>query len=181
MAGEDGVRIANIVSTAKLSPLRDLSAAVHLLTPLAKEVSYVKTKFPGLILKHKNGVTLLIFSTGKVIITGTTDIEKVKEAIKSVVIALRGLFTEQPRSVKISIQNIVATASLPYKVNLEEMPEGVYDPDTFPGLILKVGIEWPTVLIFSSGRIVIVGAKSVEKIKQTYELVLQKTSKYAVS
>jgi transcription initiation factor TFIID TATA-box-binding protein len=44
----------------------------------------------------------------------------------------------------------------------------IYEPEQFPGLIYKSSIG-PTCLVFSSGKIIIVGSKSEEQIEETIQ------------
>ncbi len=56
------------------------------------------------------------------------------------------------------IQNIVATASLGKPVPLVKLaktqPNTEYNPETFPGLVLRVKEPKSAVLVFSSGNLV---------------------------
>lgn len=65
------------------------------------------------------------------------------------------------------IQNIVASCDVGYSIKLEalkETQEGLsrshYEPELFPGLIYKMEEPKVVLLIFTSGKIVLAGAKS---------------------
>ncbi len=64
----------------------------------------------------------------------------------------------------ITIENVVATAELHQNVDLESImrsfPTAKYDPNTFPGLIYHTRKPDVAILIFSSGKMVVAGAKS---------------------
>lgn len=71
------------------------------------------------------------------------------------------------------IQNIVASAAVGFTIKLQELAEAFgpytqYEPDLFPGLILRSINPKLVFLIFRSGKIVITGGKSIEDIESTY-------------
>ena len=45
--------------------------------------------------------------------------------------------------------------------------DGIYEPEQFPGMIIKQKGPKATYLVFSSGKIVIAGCKSLEELNQT--------------
>jgi len=64
----------------------------------------------------------------------------------------------------VSIENVVATATVNHDINLqkikEKFPEIDYNPKTFPGAIFKISSPKTTTLIFRTGNLVCTGAKS---------------------
>ena len=64
----------------------------------------------------------------------------------------------------IKIQNIVASATLNQKVDLNAVaksyPTAEYRPDRFPGLVFRLKRPKTATLIFSSGKMICTGAKS---------------------
>jgi len=77
----------------------------------------------------------------------------------------------------LKIQNIVATTSLNKDVPLTKlaktMPNTEYNPETFPGLILRVKNPKSAVLVFTSGNLVCTGTKSIAQVKQVIEQVIK--------
>lgn len=81
--------------------------------------------------------------------------------------------------VDIKIENIVSSASIGKDVDLEnirEALEGVtFNKEQFPGLVFKLKDPKTAALIFSSGKLVCTGAKSVDDsklaIKKTVDLM----------
>ena len=49
-----------------------------------------------------------------------------------------------------------------------------YEPEQFPGLVYRVKEPKAVILIFSSGRIVCVGARSTEDVSKAVEKVSEK-------
>jgi len=79
--------------------------------------------------------------------------------------------------VEIKIQNIVASGTLADSLDLSALSlamddDGVtYKPDRFPGLVYKMRKPKVAVLLFSSGKVVCTGAKSVEQVKEAVRRV----------
>ena len=67
----------------------------------------------------------------------------------------------------INIQNVVASANLHQNIDLESIartfPTVQYKPDQFPGLIYRLKKPNVAVLIFSTGKLIIAGAKSEKR------------------
>jgi len=71
--------------------------------------------------------------------------------------------------------NMVVSVDLNVNIPLEklavELPEAEYDPEQFPGLILRFGENKPTTLIFNSGKIIVTGGKSLKEVKEIVEKI----------
>jgi transcription initiation factor TFIID TATA-box-binding protein len=69
---------------------------------------------------------------------------------------------------EIQIQNIVASASLGGKVDLERsafsLGRTMYEPEQFPGLIYRMDDPKVVILLFASGKLVCTGAKKEEEV-----------------
>jgi len=96
---------------------------------------------------------------------------------------------KKPKKKDITIQNMVASGDLFVRhISLEkivkEIENTMWEPEQFPGLCLKLQEPKVSILIFSSGRIVVAGAKSrkmielaVKKLKKILRKVGIKTTK----
>ena len=64
----------------------------------------------------------------------------------------------------VSIENVVASASVDQKIDLNDVtkkfPDTEYHPDQFPGLVFRLKIPRTATLIFRTGKMVCTGAKS---------------------
>jgi len=82
------------------------------------------------------------------------------------------------------IQNIVATTSLGKDVPLTKLaktiPNTEYNPEQFPGLVLRVKEPKSAVLVFSSGNLVCTGTKSIAQVKEVIEQVIKTLRKINV-
>jgi len=84
----------------------------------------------------------------------------------------------------LSVQNIVATASLGKPVSLTKLARTQtnteYNPEQFPGLVLRVKKPKSAVLVFSSGNLVCTGTKSIAQVKEVIRQVIKQLAKINV-
>lgn len=89
------------------------------------------------------------------------------------------------KDTKLIVQNIVATTSLEKDVSLTTLartqPNTEYNPDTFPGLVLRIKKPKSAVLVFSSGNLVCTGTKSVAQVKDVIQQVIKQLKKIGVN
>ena len=157
--------IQNVVATADLGTNIDLIAIVKVF----RNVEYKPKRFPGLVFRLKRPkTTTLIFRTGKMVCTGAKSAKLAKRAVKNVVKRLREvgfIIRDMPNA---EIQNIVATADISSKVDLEGavdiLDNTMYEPEMFPGLIYRMVDPKVVILLFTSGKLVITGAKTEEQV-----------------
>jgi transcription initiation factor TFIID TATA-box-binding protein len=159
------ITIQNIVATATLNQRVDLNA-------VAKSypgVEYRPGLFPGLVFRLKRPKTAtLIFSAGKMVCTGAKSEKESRRAIVKVVKELKkgGIIIINKPDLK--VVNIVASASLGGKVDLEKavtmLRKAMYEPEQFPGLIYRMDEPKVVLLIFASGSLVCTGAKKEQDV-----------------
>ena len=81
----------------------------------------------------------------------------------------------------VSIENVVASASVDQRLDLNEItkkfPDTEYHPEQFPGLVFRIKVPKTATLIFSSGKMVCTGAKSTEQSINAVRSVVQKLRK----
>ncbi len=70
---------------------------------------------------------------------------------------------------KIRIENVVASISVDAEIDLDKLaaslPGAEYEPEQFPGLVLRLEDPKSAILVFSSGKMVCTGAKAPKFIK----------------
>ena len=85
---------------------------------------------------------------------------------------------------EITLQNIVATTSLEADIPLvklaETLPNTEYNPEQFPGLVMRIKEPKTSALIFSSGKVVCTGAKSMKKVKEAIQAIIKNVEKIKV-
>ncbi|MEM2850031.1 MAG: TATA box-binding protein, partial [Candidatus Bathyarchaeia archaeon] len=79
---------------------------------------------------------------------------------------------------EIKIQNIVASANMGGKIDLEKavftLGRTMYEPEQFPGLIYRMDDPKVVILLFASGKLVCTGAKKEEEVKQAVHKLQKK-------
>jgi len=84
----------------------------------------------------------------------------------------------------LKIQNIVATTSLQKDVPLTKLAKTLsnteYNPEQFPGLVLRIKKPKSAVLVFSSGNLVCTGTKSIAQVKEVIREVIKQLRKINV-
>ena len=155
-----------------------VSASIHRPLPLVKLATqlegaeYNPEQFPGLILKiEEPKASSLLFSSGKVICTGTKSIKEAKKAIDAIIEKVEALGLKVSEKPDIEVTNIVASGSVGGRLNLNSIiftfENTEYEPEQFPGLVYKMPNTHVTFLLFGTGRVVITGAKSQKEIMES--------------
>ncbi|MEM2160465.1 MAG: TATA-box-binding protein [Candidatus Nitrosotenuis sp.] len=81
----------------------------------------------------------------------------------------------------VSVENVVASASVDQKIDLNEVtkkfPDTEYHPDQFPGLVFRLKTPRTATLIFRTGKMVCTGAKSEEMAIKAVQTVVERLRK----
>jgi len=84
----------------------------------------------------------------------------------------------------IQVQNVVASATLNQKFNLNAIVKGnplvEYRPETFPGLVYRLKKPKTAILIFRTGKMVCTGAKSEKEAKRAVNKVVIELKKSGI-
>ncbi len=102
--------------------------------------------------------------------TGAKSERMAVRAVHKVVRELKNKEIIKEGKPKIVIQNIVASANLHGKIDLETaadiMDNVMYEPEQFPGLIYRMQTPKVVMLLFASGKLVCTGAKHEDMVKE---------------
>jgi len=168
--------ITNMVASASLGLELDLFQ----LASKIKEIEYEPEQFPGAILKFQEPkASLLLFKNGKIVCVGCKKrslVEKTIEKTRKMLLphAKKIITNKKPR---IEITNIVASADLNMELDLYKIAYKVsnveYEPEQFPGAILKFKEPKVSLLLFKNGKVICAGAKNEDEIRS----VLRKAKK----
>ena len=169
------VNIENVVASATLKQTIDLNAVVENFP----SVEYRPEQFPGLVFRLKKPKTAtLIFNSGKMVCTGAKSEGQAKKAVNRVVQELKNNGMVIVGKPSIQIQNIVASASLGGKIDLERaaysLGRTMYEPEQFPGLIYRMDDPKVVILLFASGKLVCTGAKKEEEVYRAVNMLHEK-------
>ncbi|MEM0000262.1 MAG: TATA-box-binding protein [Desulfurococcaceae archaeon] len=172
-------RIENIVATVILE--HDID--IDLLEAELPNHVYKPEQFPGVIFRlDKPRATALVFRSGKMVVTGTKSIAQLIEAVKRIIKTIDKILKKHSSGVygkpRVQVQNIVAGGDLHSYVNLEKaayyLEDCMYEPEQFPGLIHRMRDPRVVLLIFSSGKMVITGAKEESEVEKAVRQIAEK-------
>jgi len=160
-------KIVNLVASSSLGTGLDL----YNLATAIPEVEYEPEQFPGAILKmDEPRVSLLLFKNGNIIISGASSEKDIKTAIKKaskIISEVQKNVTIKDR-VSYKIVNLVATSNLNKQIDLFNAAVTLdnieYEPEQFPGAIVRIFNPKLTMLLFKNGKLICAGAKSEEDI-----------------
>jgi len=177
------IRIQNVVATASFNQPLDIDAIARAFP----HVEYRPKVFPGLPFRLKKPKTCtLLFNSGRMVCTGAKSEREARKAIMKVARELRAAGIIIIGKPEIEIQNIVASGSLDASIDLEGLCERarvgslMYEPEQFPALIYRMESPKVVFLIFSTGRIVCVGAKREEAVYEAMENLRQRLEEMEV-
>jgi transcription initiation factor TFIID TATA-box-binding protein len=169
-ANEVVPNVQNVVSTVSLGIQLDLKR----IALKAKNAEYNPRRFAAVIMRIRDPkTTALIFSSGKMVITGAKSEESSKVACKKYARIIQRLGYGHAKFLDFRIQNIVASCDIRFPVRLESLAHAhnqfcSYEPELFPGLIYRMITPKVVLLIFVSGKLVLTGAKERKDIYQAF-------------
>jgi transcription initiation factor TFIID TATA-box-binding protein len=176
-------KIENVVATvvAVIPSKMDL----NIIARKYADVEYNPKKFPGLVMRVKKPkATILIFSTGKMVVTGMRKAIEAEPVVDHVIKRIKKCKIDISDPV-ITIQNIVASGDLNCLIDLNMaavvMEYSMYEPEVFPGLIYRMQEPKSVFLIFSTGRIVCTGAKNREIVAEAVKKLSKLVREYDVA
>jgi len=86
--------------------------------------------------------------------------------------------------VEIKVQNIVASTTFADKLDLDviaqSLEEAEYEPEQFPGLVYRLDNPKTATLLFRSGKANCTGAKNVEDVRKTVNIIADKLEKIGI-
>ena len=182
---EEGLdyKIENVVATVVVEITEKID--LNQIARKHADVEYNPERFPGLVMRiEKPRATILIFSTGKMVVTGLRKAREAPRVVEKVVKNIRkaGIKVSNP---EITIQNIVASGDLHTNIDLNMaaivMEFAMYEPEVFPGLIYRMPDPKTVFLIFSTGRIVCTGAKKKEIVRDAVRKLNQQVRELGVA
>ncbi|MFH1649416.1 MAG: TATA-box-binding protein [Candidatus Woesearchaeota archaeon] len=88
------------------------------------------------------------------------------------------------REVQVEVVNMVVSTSLEHDIPLEKMAATLsnteYNPEQFPGLVIRIREPKTSALIFSSGKVVCTGARSMEKVEESIQKIIESLKKIGI-
>ena len=85
---------------------------------------------------------------------------------------------------EIKVVNIVVSTSLEHAIPLEKMAATLsnteYNPEQFPGLVIRSKEPKTSALIFSSGKVVCTGGRTMAEVKESIQQIIKSLEKIKV-
>ncbi|MBW6451349.1 MAG: TATA-box-binding protein [DPANN group archaeon] len=178
---DEEIKIHNVVASCTTNtkiPLSQLSLELE-------GTEYEPEQFPGLVYRIKEPKSAaLVFNSGKIVCTGTKSSEQATSAINILLEDIRSIGIEIPHDSDITVHNMVASTKVAEELNLNKIAftlEGTeYEPEQFPGLVLRFLDPKVVFLLFRSGKVICTGGKSSEMVHEAIgklKIVLEKLNK----
>ena len=195
--------IQNILSTVQLDSIskeQKQNINIKSIDLKLKNINKKKKKFTGLIMRIKEPKTTgLIFPNGKIVCLGAKTEEDSKKACRRFAKMIKNLNypISDIKEMNFKIRNILSSSKVNFKIPLMKLYihmkkykcRVTYEPECFPGLIYRLDAKEKikdnnekklniAFLIFSSGKMVITGAKSSNQIYDSFDEVFQLLSQF---
>ncbi len=91
---------------------------------------------------------------------------------------------QDPKPQGIQVVNIVVSTSLGHDIPLEKMAATLsnteYNPEQFPGLVIRIKDPKTSALIFSSGNVVSTGARSIPQVEESLKKIIESLDKIGI-
>jgi len=138
-------------------------------------VKYDPSSLNAVVIRYENPkATVMLYSSGKYSLAGAQSVDDAKSASKIFMSDIEQVIQSQLSNKVFEVRYLVATADLGSRINLNEVmvqigiEETEYEPEQFPALFYRPRDTQWLYSIFASGKIVINGCQSVEKLNQAY-------------
>jgi transcription initiation factor TFIID TATA-box-binding protein len=173
----ESLKIENIVASGVIADSIDLIEV----SKKVRNCELNTKRFPGAVYRiEKPKIASLIFSSGKVVLTGIRNKQALTEGLNIIMKSLKSAGVETHKEPKVAITNIVCSYDIGKSINLNKVVitlnlENIeYEPEQFPGLVYRIKDPKIVALLFSSGKIILTGGKNMEDIKKGLDFLEQK-------
>jgi len=173
----ESLKIENIVASGVIAESIDLVE----FSDKVENCELNKKRFPGAVFRIEDPkIACLIFSSGKIVLTGIRNQDALAKGLAIVIAALKKQGIEPLQEPKVAITNMVCSYNLGKYININKLSvtlnlENIeYEPEQFPGLVYRIKDPKIVVLIFSSGKIILTGGKNLTDIKKGLDFLEEK-------
>ncbi|MHA1919766.1 MAG: TATA-box-binding protein [Promethearchaeota archaeon] len=148
------------------------------------DVEYNPERFPGLVMRiFKPRATGLIFSTGKMVITGMKSPKEAPSVVNQIITRVSNCSIKIENPI-ITIQNFVVSGDIKCRIDLNKativMDNVMYEPEVFPGLIYRMKDPKSVLLLFSTGKVVCTGIKDKKTVQAVFEKLYNVVREYGI-
>ena len=183
------VMVHNVVGTAKVL-CSSLPFDLQLIHSILPNSSFKKKKFAAITIRlFEPHCTVLLFASGKMVLTGCRDFLLCVLATHKVIALLRNSipFVDFQCS-SIQMQNIVGHVDMDLRSQNIDLArfykqyniECTFQRSMFPGLVYRAQNSAVVMLVFASGRVVITGGKCLRSINVAWDALKQKLMRFII-
>jgi transcription initiation factor TFIID TATA-box-binding protein len=165
----ESLKIENIVASGAIAEAIDLVD----FSDKTENCELNKKRFPGAVFHIADPkIACLVFSSGKIVITGVRDDKALAAGLAIILKALKAAGIAPLKEPRVAVTNIVCSYDLGRYINLNKlmvtlnMEHVEYEPEQFPGLVFRIADPKIVVLIFSSGKIILTGGKNLDDVRK---------------
>jgi len=177
------IKIENIIANTQIADTLD----TLLISEKIPDSNYNPSEFDGVSIKYDLPKTaVIVLSNGKIVCTGAKSIEEVESTIKKTVKKIKDIGFEIKKDYEIKIENIITSTDFKMEMHLASIANALilqhpeYQPELFPGLIYKIDDLCAVLLLFSSGKLVCTGAKSIDDATSAVNIMKEKLESIGV-
>lgn len=176
------IKIENVVASTDIKKVISLDKLLNIL----EASEYEPEQFPGLVYRLDDPkVATLIFRSGKIICVGARSIAAAKIALRKTVKNIKKVgIRVNENKIRVKIENIVVAINFGKELNLDQLAfqleDSEYEPEQFPGLVYRIQNPKVAFLLFSSGRLVCAGAKSLDNVRAAVKILESRLKKLGV-
>ena len=174
-------QIENIVASGSIADSIDL----EMLSGKMKNYDLNKKRFPGAVLRLQNPkITVLVFSSGKVVITGIKSHDDFVRGLDNLLQKMKEAGVICHDTPEVAVTNMVCSYDIGKYINLNKvvitlnLEKIEYEPEQFPGLVYRISDPKVVALLFSSGKIILTGAKTMEDVARGVAFLEQMLGKF---
>lgn len=170
-------KIENIVASGSIADTIDLD----IISSKVENCDLNVKRFPGAVFRILDPkMAFLIFSSGKVVITGIKTHEDLARGLAILIQKMKDAGITCLDTPKVTVTNIVCSYDIGNKINLNKVVMALslesieYEPEQFPGLVYRIPDPKIVALLFSSGKIILTGGKTMEDVEKGVAFLVQK-------
>ena len=169
---QGGVKVENIVCSGSLNTSIDL---LHL-AEMCEYAVYGRNRYPAAYIKF-DGHSVTVYRTGKYIMPGMRSLEDMETSFDKL-LGILSPHIDISKAARPEIRNIVCSSNVGHDINLHDLyirmissnQDAVYEPESFPGLILKTSDS--TFNVFQSGKFLILGCTDFNSVQKAESFFL---------
>ncbi len=162
------LKIENIVASGVIADSIDLEDIAEKI----ENCELNKKKFPGAVFRIEDPkVAVLVFSSGKIVMTGIRKEEDLDTGLKFLMKELKAAGVSVSKKPDVAITNMVCSYDTGKQINLNRIVVALnlenieYEPEQFPGLVYRLEDPKIVALLFSSGKVILTGGRNLDDVR----------------